>query len=152
MRRLAQLHRRSPLAGRVIQQPYLVTAATTARQMLNSPELLGTGSAKAVERSNPRQQFQFLAGGTDPLAEILQRNELAALALREDALLRSFSQSLHPHRRYADPAVAHNKARTRVIDPRRKKRDPQAVAFEDVHQRPVEALAVRQYCPHKLRG
>jgi len=58
--------------------------------MLNPPELLGAGSAKTVERSDPRQQLQFLTAGADTLTEVLQRSEFTALALREDALLCSF--------------------------------------------------------------
>src|SRR2546430_1775201 len=108
--------------------------------MLNSPKLLSTGSTEAVERSDPGEQLQFLAAGTNPLAEVLQRNKLAALPLDQDALLRSFGQSFRPDYRHADLSGADRKASTRVVDPRRQERNSKSMAFEDVDKRPIKTF------------
>jgi len=115
-----------------------------------SPELLGAGSAKTVERSDPRS-----SSSSSPLAPTADRSPPAkrthlARAARECAPV-SARLALSPAPLAPGSCVAHSKARPRVIDAGGLKWNPQTVAFEDVNQRPVETFAVGQHTRHKLR-
>src|SRR6266498_3374187 len=118
--------------------------------MLCLPELACARFAKFVKTTHPNHRLEFFASRANAVKEIGHRSEWPVLAGFEHRVRRPRRESLDAPQRYADRLAVRCESRSGLIDRRRQQFQTEPMAFEDINQGMVEALAVRQHRGHEL--